>query len=731
MAAQTGWRLRQQTPSPERDPSSNSRPPKTRPRPDASRPRGGELGGATASSSSASSSKAASYSSLVRTPSRTQIRHATAARRLSGEGFVSNGDCTGNGRVKEAPPPIADENCSRNDSTSQAGPSSSQSSLKGTPLRRDGSGTRLTDDISQSAQQTTPTPQRPKLKRSPGSVTASEIIYALATGKAPSLSSATKPSASEQEYYRALAQEAEAQARQKSGQQSIPNERPAPLLAKTLQAVGVDLMVDSTNLKTLALAQHLLKATYMTPCTVLDMLAQPDLFCFIWLTVEETLQRLPPDVHVKNLEHLEYAVKQAIPKLIAEISYAVNDCGTHNEGPHYAFLDPRFYEMPNMNDAVAQALEQADTIAVVLGEKGLKREQLYFNIPANEAGLRIAHALKERFGFQSNLVFVSNLVQARACASIGVESVTVPVGKIVKREERANPFFHSKSRSVAYEGIQAISCYMKKHGLSTKVIGTDLRELSDLRYLSCLDGIAIREAEVEKAKWMQLRVDKPPQDGSPAIVRAANVQAPLSQSTTSPSSSSGSTSGSEEPFNFFNKLSSKSKQETTTLIEEGLAEWKAAMVTIEDALRAQFERRCFIRRKLPAELERTDTEPLEEEYDGELIGFPVYLDTPRDDREWEGSIAESYERGRGKTTKGLQREKGGRSSMHRRSLSRCSTVLDVPFPVSDDPMVMEEEDDRGPRPSDEILLQSPMVQSKHSFDFDSDSDSGSEEEFLV
>lgn len=105
--------------------------------------------------------------------------------------------------------------------------------------------------------------------------------------------------------------------------------------------------------------------------------------------------------------HLEYAVKQALPKFvsqyilslillqltdhkIAEISHAVNDCGTHNEGPHYAFLDPRIYDAPNMNDVVAQAVGQADTIAVVLAEKGLKREQIYFNVSFSLSSLKIS-----------------------------------------------------------------------------------------------------------------------------------------------------------------------------------------------------------------------------------------------------------------------------------------------------------------------------------------------------
>lgn len=259
MSAQTGWRLRQQTPSPENDPS-NTRPKTRPPRPDASRPRGGA---SSTASSSSSSSKSASYSTLVRTPSRTQLRHATAARRLSGEGFVSNGECSstsaGGSRVKDAPPPpVADENCtpSRNDSEPRAGPSfTSQASSHKAPqalLRRNShdSTAALADNGNNNFQpQPQETPQRPKLKRSPGSVTASEIIYALATGKEPSLSSATRPSAADQEYYRALAQKADARARQSCAQSSNEHERQAPLLPKTLQAVGVDLMIDSTNLK--------------------------------------------------------------------------------------------------------------------------------------------------------------------------------------------------------------------------------------------------------------------------------------------------------------------------------------------------------------------------------------------------------------------------------------------------------------------------------------------------
>lgn len=75
----------------------------------------------------------------------------------------------------------------------------------------------------------------------------------------------------------------------------------------------------------------------------------------------------------------------------------------------------------------------------------------------------------------------------------------------------------------------------------------------------------------------------------------------------------------------------------------------------------------------------------------------------------------------------LSRPRSPSKKKLKRSLSRCSTVLDVPFPATDDAMMETE----GPRPSDEMLLQSPMMRSKDSFDFDSDSDSDNEEDFLV
>ncbi len=148
------------------------------------------------------------------------------------------------------------------------------------------------------------------------------------------------------------------------------------------------------------------------------------------------------------------------------------------------------------------------------------------------------------------------------------------------------------------------------------------------------------------------------------------------------------------------------------------------MHTIEDVLRAEFDHRLFIRRE-PKGLERTDTEPLEEEYTGELIGFPVFLSARRESSPGPSDLRSDSERER-ESSRGRARssERRGRTpSKHKRSLSRCSTLVDFPA-TGDDAMENE-----GPRPSDEMLLRSPMVRSKDSFDSDSDSDS--EEDFLV
>ncbi len=60
----------------------------------------------------------------------------------------------------------------------------------------------------------------------------------------------------------------------------------------------------------LALAQPILKATYMTPGTVLDMISLNDNYCHMWLAVEETLQRIPPGVSLKDPEYVNWKMLQ-------------------------------------------------------------------------------------------------------------------------------------------------------------------------------------------------------------------------------------------------------------------------------------------------------------------------------------------------------------------------------------------------------------------------------------
>ena len=54
-------------------------------------------------------------------------------------------------------------------------------------------------------------------------------------------------------------------------------------------------------------------------------------------------------------------------------------------------------------------------------------------IPATEIGLEFAKDLKQKHGLNSNMLFVSNPVQALVCASAGVASITMPVRAVSSR----------------------------------------------------------------------------------------------------------------------------------------------------------------------------------------------------------------------------------------------------------------------------------------------------------
>lgn len=237
MQAHAGWRLRQRTPSPESDllnkgASSTKAASKPRPRPDASRPR----------------VPPSSESVLARVPSRTQLRHATAARRLAENGQAH--DILGSNAGDEEASVISDPcdlgNTSYVRGTAVSSPKASRSSQAGPSS----SSSYTSKDFNRSRQRaSSPSPSpgppsRPPLKRGGGGLggplTASEILVAWATG---SLSSATKPNASDQAYYRALAKKTEAR------ESTTASEEPTtPLMTKTLQAVGIDYMIDSANL---------------------------------------------------------------------------------------------------------------------------------------------------------------------------------------------------------------------------------------------------------------------------------------------------------------------------------------------------------------------------------------------------------------------------------------------------------------------------------------------------
>ncbi|KAI5118358.1 hypothetical protein M0805_004331 [Coniferiporia weirii] len=358
--------------------------------------------------------------------------------------------------------------------------------------------------------------------------------------------------------------------------------KPPPYLRDTADAVGLGLMADSANMESI----HFLKASFMTPESVLDKIQQSDNFYHVWVAAMLAME----EMSIK--QHFEKVLRLAFTKFLVELGSAIVDC-LNADLPHYTFVDPR-----GIMDREGMKAMSRQAVAIVEGleKKGLKRDRIYISMPATEGALSIARQLKEQHSIKTNLVFISGLAQAAACAAAGAAAITMPVGTIlsyheIKRGLDCSPLNPHPGR----QNIKAAACYMKHHELDTQVIASGLRTLSEIEHCSALDSVCLEDSQVDAVRWHRMRVCRPPGPGSTAAMRAAQVPfPPLGVGAATQNGDDGHGDGDNARFGYLEAMSSETRKEVAAVLGGGLRAWADCCARIEDVIRAEMRRRASV-----------------------------------------------------------------------------------------------------------------------------------------
>ncbi|KAL5478450.1 hypothetical protein ACEPAI_2634 [Sanghuangporus weigelae] len=293
----------------------------------------------------ASSPGPTSLHTRPRAPSRTQLRHASAARRLSAEGLLPV--------VGPTPAPLG----------------KNENILPDDPRE-------ISNVPTTTATTTTAIPSsdfHPASNKDPHEDSKKGVSFESWTGLRSCShlhSRSNSNSTSKEIHLRNLGEDYHGRKRKQIDPAPNISSAPPPYLSKTLEFAEVGLMAESANMGTLIGNREILGASFMTPRSILDKMDDSDNYYHVWVAVKLALEE------VSYQEHgLEAVAKLAFTKLLIELGAALNGCLNHDV-PHYTFVDPRKLMDPQGMDII---LDQAVAVIEGLEKKELSKDRIYIS----------------------------------------------------------------------------------------------------------------------------------------------------------------------------------------------------------------------------------------------------------------------------------------------------------------------------------------------------------------
>jgi transaldolase len=146
----------------------------------------------------------------------------------------------------------------------------------------------------------------------------------------------------------------------------------------------------------------------------------------------------------------------------------------------------------------ASTIKKAHEIIALYADAGVSKDRILIKIASTWEGIRAAEQL-EKEGIQCNLTLLFSLVQAVACAEVGVTLISPFAGRITDYyKARDNKSGYAPSEDPGVVSVKNIFNYYKVHGHKTIVMGASFRTKEQIIELAGCDFLTVSPALLEE-----------------------------------------------------------------------------------------------------------------------------------------------------------------------------------------------------------------------------------------
>ncbi len=162
---------------------------------------------------------------------------------------------------------------------------------------------------------------------------------------------------------------------------------------------------------------------------------------------------------------------------------------------------------------VEGSLEKARYLISLYEKAGIDRNRILIKLASTWEGIQAA-AILQKENINCNLTLLFSLVQAVACAKVGVRLISPFVGRIYDYyKATTGKEFHGAEDP----GVQSVNCiyeYLKRFGYSTQIMGASFRNIGQILELAGCDFLTISPELLEELQ----------QSSAPPVTRKLNLE---------------------------------------------------------------------------------------------------------------------------------------------------------------------------------------------------------------
>lgn len=153
-------------------------------------------------------------------------------------------------------------------------------------------------------------------------------------------------------------------------------------------------------------------------------------------------------------------------------------------------------------------IKKAREIIALYKEAGIDKERILIKIASTWEGIQAAKEL-EKEGIHCNLTLLFSLVQAAACAEVGVTLISPFAGRITdfyKQRDKVSSYPPESDPGVL--SVKNIYNYYKKHGYKTVVMGASFRTKEQIIELAGCDFLTVAPQLLEELASSSIQVTR-------------------------------------------------------------------------------------------------------------------------------------------------------------------------------------------------------------------------------